>query len=55
MANVRKLLSLLKQLNDEEIESLSSNESEEIEGGANCDIGCRPNESCNPQPVSFQI
>jgi hypothetical protein len=48
MANVRKLLSQLEHSTGEEIEQLSADEAEEIEGGAQGNSGCTENKGCGP-------
>jgi hypothetical protein len=48
MSNVKKILSQLKDVDTNELEQLSSEEAEGVEGGSYVDIGCKTNTGCGP-------
>ena len=48
MDKVKKILSQLKDVDTDELEQLTSDEAEGIEGGSYVDIGCKTNTGCGP-------
>ncbi len=48
MENVKKILGQLKDLNAADLEQLSPEDAEGIEGGSYVDLGCQSNTSCGP-------
>jgi hypothetical protein len=47
-SNIKNLAALASQIGTEELEQLSTEQADELEGGKGVDFGCSTNDGCGP-------